>query len=294
MAKHKLFTPDKGWKLEILPAPYNGMKSKTTDTDMFSEFHPVGRTYTGIHAYVTKALLEYSKGENSSIALLRIGAGAYATECELETGETALFQLYANGQCKGAVRTLDGRHLPIDTIGAKTYDFDLTSIFMALLGQLREVSTTAANVITGTQATGQVEEKDIYYISDAIYFGLENKALKATMPGGNIDLLTDQMVKSVVMEGTEVCGKSKFFNKGLGSTTLNSQLRFADAMKEFQGWRAQQQLWTEEEEQLIPTFPDDYPVLPETVKICRRYVGTHEDRQPMVNFMWVRLVPLQV
>lgn len=44
--------------------------------------------------------------------------------------------------------------------------------------------------------------------------------------------------------------------------------------------------WTEDEIKLIPNFPDDYPVLPEVIKIASRYVETHEDKRPMVNFMW--------
>lgn len=37
---------------------------------------------------------------------------------------------------------------------------------------------------------------------------------------------------------------------------------------------------------MIPSFPDDYPLPPEAVKIARRFVGTKDSKRPMRNFLW--------
>lgn len=286
MAKHPLFDGTRGWDLTSLPSPYkeNPYLTRTNDPAHFSEFHPSGRATTNIHGYVLAALLAYINGAQSEIAMVKVGEGTYATERELASGETELFVLYANGQCKGAVRTPGGRHMPFGTIGGRNDDFDGSALMLAVLMRICDISVETKAKVADAVAQGVVPYGAACYISDAVRFGLEEGHIKAIMPGGNIDLLTAQTIKSGALAGTVLCGKPKFLvhASGVGATGV---LTFQEAMQEFEEWR-KRNTWTEAEQALIPSFPADYPVLPEAMKICRRYVGTHEDKRPMLNMMW--------
>lgn len=283
MAKHALYVPTQGWKTSDLPLPFTNMGSGN-NPDFFSEFHSPAKQTVTPHAYTIKAALVHIAAESSKIGLVCFAEGAYATEVELSTGETALFAIYPNGQCKGAIRSNAGRHEPIKPMG-KTDAFDTTFIFLALLQKLSELSPKVSDVLATARTNGLTLD-NAYYLSDALEGALNDGKLKATMPGGNIDLLTAQTIESGALSGTVLCGKPKILRLNRGKLNNSTGvMQFSDAMAEFADWR-KRRTWTEEEKLLIPTFPDDYPVMPETMKICRRYVGTHEDKRPMLNFMW--------
>ena len=281
MAKHPLYVPTAGWDLSILPAPFNSIQPKTTDSSCFSEYHSLAKQSVALHAYACNAVINYSLGANSNIALISIGSGAFATEAEMSTGETALFVLYPNGQCKGAIRSNTGRHSPINPL-AKADTFDTSFIFLAALARLCEESQAVEATLVSTRATAT--ESALYYLSDALEGALNDNKLKVVMTGGNIDLLTAQTIDTGALNGTVICGQPKVLNRRKSDAVVGT-MQFADAMTEFADWR-KRHTWTDEEQELIPAFPADYPVMPETMKICRRYVGTHEDKRPMLNFMW--------
>lgn len=283
MPRHPLFASTKGWDLRRLPEPIRSFQSRSNDASMFSEFHPSSRSTTESHAYITQAVIEYIKGAQSKIALIEVGEKTYATEFELESGETFLFALYSSGQCKGAIRTETGRYTPIKTIGSRSDDLDTTPIFMALLGRLAIESKEFAARLETAKQRGTLEEADVYYFSDAAHFALEGNHITVSMPGGNIDLLTAQTVESNALMGNILCGQPKIL--GSSNVLQGQNITFQAAMREFETWR-KDKIWTDEEKLLIPTFPDDFPVMPEAMKICRRYVATHEDKVPMLNFMW--------
>lgn len=99
------------------------------------------------------------------------------------------------------------------------------------------------------------------------------------------NLSKDIVLRSQFNSGVEVFGKPRALYVGQEKTKKPGVLTFENAMQEFADYRSKKH-WTEAEERLIPTFPPDYPVMPEAVKLARRYISTKEDRRPMVNFMW--------
>lgn len=44
--------------------------------------------------------------------------------------------------------------------------------------------------------------------------------------------------------------------------------------------------WTSQEKALIPSFPDDMPVMPEVVRMAKRIVSSRNDLNPVCNLMW--------
>lgn len=283
MARHALYVPTRGWDLSFLPEPFRSMSARSTDSSKFSEFHAASKQSVQLHAYTINSVLNYWKGVGSDIALIDIGGGAYATETELVTGETALFVLYPNGQCKGAIRSSAGRHEPIKPL-ARDSSLDTSFIFLAVLAQLSSVSVKTKDTLASARTAGSLPPDDLIYLSDALEGVLNGGQVKVVMPGGNIDLLTAQTIDTGALNGTVICGQPKVLNQRKAAS-VSGTMQFSKAMAEFAEWR-KRRTWTEEERELIPTFPDDYPVMPETMKICRRYVGTHEDKRPMLNFMW--------
>lgn len=289
MSIHPLFDAQDGWDTSRLPAPFNALTARSSNQDTFSEFHDARRAYTTLHAGIVTAIAELCKGDDSSIALVKIGNNVYATEQELPDGRTALFRLQENGACHGAIKELSGRYTMLPTINDPNAPFDTAPIFLAILAQLVDKSEGARQKLENTVAT-YVKDKlfvadNFYYLCDAVYFGIKANAVKATMPGGNIGMLTKQMVKLGAANGTPLCGKPKELCQAVATGNAQTTLTFGNAVKQFAEWRDSMS-WTAEEEALIPVFPDDYPVPPEAMKIASRYVGTHGNKRPMVNFMW--------
>lgn len=289
MATHPLFKSKMGWDHSSLPDPLNVLASRSTDSATFSEYHDSGKTYTTLHTGVTRAVLEYCKGEDSTIGLVKVADGVYATEYQQPDGTTTLFYLAQNGSCKGAICKDSGRYEALGTIGSASDNSDFASIFLAVLAQLAEKSTavadTLAKVFSSTDPIDVTQE--LYYLSDAVYYALDKGEVKVTMTGGNISILTAMSVKMGTTNGTVMCGKPTILTSGGKETDtgIDKTMTLTDARKKFAKWR-ERFSWTVEEEMLIPDFPDDYPVPPETMKLCSRYVSTHEARRPMVNFMW--------
>lgn len=284
MANHPLFAQSKGWDLNGIPSRFDGVKTRTKDPNNFSSFHPVAKATASVHRYVLNALLAYCLGDSSEIATINVGNETFATEYKFSNGETMLFVLYPNGTCKGAMVGEAGNYAPILTFAGKSDVLDLTPIMMAVLMKLCSISGEVDDMIRLCKGSG-VDDRAAYLTSDAVYFAVTTNALRVSMPGGSIDLLPKQTVESGALSGTVICGTPKLLRGTASKQTAGMPTTFGDAMKEFTEWRKDTS-WTPEERQLIPSFPDDYPVLPEALKICRRYVSTHEDKQPMLNFMW--------
>lgn len=59
----------------------------------------------------------------------------------------------------------------------------------------------------------------------------------------------------------------------------------AEAIAAYSSYTAHRQ-WTAKERMMIPKFPDDTPVMEEALRFAKRIVNTHEDKNPVLNFMW--------
>lgn len=288
MARHPLFDSDSGWVTSRLPAPFANLNPRIYDQAAFSSYHNASRDYTTLHGYITKAIIEYFKGVNSEIGLVSIGNGTYATEWQKADGTTILFQLPQNGACRGAIKEVSGRYQALPTIGGNQDTFDTTSILLTAVMRVCDENSDLKDLLQTAkehyETTGEYIQNTFYMFSDAVYYAIVTDAVRVNMPGGNITMLSEQTVRMGATNGTVICGQPN--ELVLARTGAEAKtMAFADAKKKFSAW-SDTMSWTAEEENMIPSFPDDYPVPPEAVKIASRYVETHNDKRPMVNFMW--------
>ena len=62
-------------------------------------------------------------------------------------------------------------------------------------------------------------------------------------------------------------------------------MTIAEARAEFSQYSAHRH-WTPAEKMMIPTFPDDMPVMSETIRLAKRILGTRDAVNPVCNAMW--------
>ena len=284
-----IFSASRNWDAKQLPDELKGWPMESSDPDSLSEFHEGGTTYARLNTFTAKAVVEFCKQQDSAIGLVRVGSGVYASEFRKDDGTVLLFKLDKNGNCCGAVQEPSGRYTNIPTFGVKTNRFNSTGIFMCILMQVCEQSPDTKAVldaeVTQYAANHDFEATGMYKLCDAVYYALTTNRVKCVMTGGNVDMLTGNTVAMGMLSGTVLCGAPELIAPSSVRTAGYSKQTFAQARRQFAAW-ADAQSWSDAEKKLIPSFPDDFPVMAETVKMCSRFVSTREDRRPMVNFMW--------
>ena len=289
MAADALFKSARGWDSNQFPPEMKDFDPMSKDSATFSDYHDTGKSFVSLNSFVARAIAEYCKGAESKIGLVKIGDGSYAVEHHKSDGTVILFQLNKNGKCQGTVVEASGRYTNLPTFGDKKNPFDCAGICLCLLMRVCEESAKAKSFLEEEakqySLSGEFDPTGIYYLCDAVYYGTKKNEIKITMPGGNVDMLSGSSVAVGALNGAVLCGAPELITNAGAKKSGASALTFAQAKRRFAKW-ADTMEWTEEEEKLIPVFPDDYPVMPETVKLCSRYVGTREDKRPMVNFMW--------
>lgn len=265
------------------------------DTLSFSPYHDPACQYTTLNSFVARSLVALVDG---SVGVTKVSEKCFATQYTNSSVETIVFKLLNTGKCEGSLIEPSGRWTNLPPVGVKgnagSEALDLLPVYTAIIMQLCNEDTKvrgALDYVLGyIRKTTIMKEEDFrnycYYISDAVYYSVRDRKIKCTMTGNNIDMLSQSSVANMgSCNGEVLYGNPDILTNVLGVKKTAKKMTFADAKTEFKNW-ADTQNWSDDEEKLIPVFPDDYPVLPETVKIAHRYVDTHNDRRPMVNFMW--------
>lgn len=259
--------------------------------------------YAGIHPIMLNAILELAKQSASEIGIVSIGNGAYAAERKLSGDRTLLVRHYTvNGTISAAIVGADGRTTapvsdPMNTVPAVGSELEALHecIYATTLCRLKDVYsdiTLRFDAIAQDVAIGEDIYSEpymaYYYLCDSIYFGLLSNTVGLALKGGYVGTLTYDQIRTGTANGTCLYGECPILMQNVTGTKAQKTVLTIGAVRkiqEFADW-ANAQVWTAEEEDLIPKFPDDYPVSEEVVKMCKRFVGTHGDRRPMVNFMW--------
>lgn len=106
-------------------------------------------------------------------------------------------------------------------------------------------------------------------------------------PGNNITPIPDRIFNSIKTRGSGIIiidGNPQILSKGAADNKASAK-SFGALKKEFEDYTSTLH-WTDQEKLLIPSFPDDFPVPKETLRMARRFVQTRDDARPMVQFMW--------
>lgn len=160
-------------------------------------------------------------------------------------------------------------------------DFNALKDSLELAGQ---GGTEALNALSADSL------QKLYRLCDAVYWAVQGDTIKLTVTAGNIRTLRQQDVTSGALFTEDVlCGWTQpmyLFGANTNRATVSTgTVTFGSAKEIFKSWRETLQ-WTEEERKFIPEFPDDFIVMPEAIQLAKLFVNTHNNKRPMVNFMW--------
>lgn len=296
---NKLFSCSKAWGTDELRPPCKDIKNTCRKPEGIcalnaNDFSRLNRdifraAYSYINAFRELKIEEVDGYLYGDIAVIAIGPFQYAAERALADGthEIALYNA-SNGELRMAKISTTGRYSTFK-IGAKTEDFDVSTAILCLIAALCHIDAPFKERIETVRA---FEPHDFFFLCDSIYqyVNYSGGQLNVNIPDDlNIPLISRQKVEKGIYKGTTIVGNPVIFAGDSGvlssSTTGKTHLTMKEAKKEFKNF-ANSRKWTEDEKSLIPSFPDDFPIPPEALKIARRYINTKKDIRPQVNFMW--------
>ena len=240
------------------------------------------------NAFVAEAVHEMVSGK---LAAVQVGPGLYASEQTDEISRQSVIACFnVNGNLQASIVKANGNYRQLPEIGAQGDTFDQTPLYACFILAMAEKYPTAKEILDEIREEwkrdGTYHPEHVYRLSDFIDYAFEEGLLKPKITGGHIDTLDQELVSAGTFDGDVIFG-TPFLLRGKAKRAVSRKKKtvFRDAAAEFSAF-ARSHSWTEEERKLIPTFPDDYAVLPEVLTIARRYVQSRSFRRPMVNVMW--------
>ena len=299
-----LFKGDQGWSKANRPAPYDTWQTITTPKDEYCSSYNTSATKTPckLNAYCIKALLSVVDRKGSEIGICKVTSGSYASEWHHPDGTVVLVAAQANGSIQGCVRQSSGNHKLIPQLGTVSDEFDVSSILATLI--CIEADRTRQNGIADDkhiswdlidfcrkeyEATGVLPEKELYLVNDALYYGLcyEN-GINCNIHSGSISLFTQRRVSTNEFASAEVISGRLDLLVPVQNNPIQANVNegtIGAAKIEFSAYTASR-MWTDEEEAMIPVFPDDMPVPPEVMTFARRFVKSRQFKVPINNMCW--------
>lgn len=275
------------FKIENLPAPYNTWSKITTDKEYMSVYNQ-GQRVANLHAGVVNAVLQYFAGGDAQISLVEISKTSYGVEYQCEEG-TYIANINGNGSVRAALIKENGVWVALPNILEADY-FDTTFLILGFLPILRsrfdEINDIFEELEASHSRCEEFGQKELYKLSDSVYRIFTEKRIETDEKNGCIEVLSKDSVKMGGMCYNQViCGCPVVLSENKNLVTKSNQMTVAEAKAEFAAFSSQF-AWSEAEEDLIPVFEDDFAVPEEALRMARRYVGSRDEKRPMVNFMW--------
>lgn len=281
-------------------------------------------TSVQMNVYVVQTLLLLAKTENAPpVGLIRVGANNdvvwYAAEHAQEKiapdGALSTRSIVASACYNNSSKELDLRGNVItdprkfDALpgipGRRTEEapFSLLAFYMALISVAYQINQEFHDLVdkardavkedAGKPEVSKETEKLCFQMSLMFQSFLfyddtpasNDEGIKVIMPGGHIPPLSSEAIRgNVYSEARVIFGECPTLQPKTVASGKAPET-FDEAKEEFAEWAARK-AWTPEEEALIPSFPNDYPITMDAIKIARRFVRTHDAKRPMVNFLW--------
>lgn len=323
---HNLFAPAAAWDLARLPVAYQQITKITSgdpDAGIAISLKPtqplpdsniqtriVNRSAVMLpNTCVIEAVLAHAgRLLNTNVSLINVTSDDSEvswTMSELVFPDKSSVLVEHKMNCATFVETLSGvcvthpaeRFTAIPPIPSKKSGVteSLLPIYLVLIESIRKLFPDFNQHFEAAIAEAKSQDQTIpvskevsarlLNLSDAFYRIINCGAVKAEMPGGNINVLGKSNFESGVYTDSEVIfGQPSNLIKGSGNRVIKDPKTFGKAVEEFKKYHTRK--WSEEEQMLIPQFPNNYPVSPEVLKITRRYIQTRSSGAPMVNFLW--------
>ena len=292
MSKVEFTRPYKAWDIGSTSVSQNLKDELAKCTS--ATFHCQERAGSGlpvkVNAFVVEAMYRMLEGK---IAVVQVGSGSYAAEEEDKTTKrTVVVYFNINGMFQMAVVKSNGNHGENPVIGAAEDKFDHTPFYACFLPALAEAHPTAKTIMDAIvddyKKNGTLgSPASLAELSDFVDYCFDEGILNPKTVGGSIPQIEAEVLTAGTMNGDVLFGKPNLLlgNAKKVKKTRKKRMTFKEAKDEFEAF-ANSHTWTEEEKMLIPSFPDDYIVLPEVITIARRFVNSRDFKRPMVNAMW--------
>lgn len=289
-----------GFHMNLSPATWNKnialrITRDAKNAEAFSVWSTHASTST-LNMYAARALQSLKEGVSGEVAIVKIGNNQYAAERTNSKMETTICTCTSNGRLSAAVISPKGVWTAVPTLPAPNgVIIDLSpvwAVFMMLIANTDLVNDVSVQTSVKKAMETFITETDAdkltiaaHYVSDTLYRGFADGHISGvTLTNGNIPFLPSQRVTEGRLNGEVICGHPHFLNGGEG-VKVQKILTAKEAKAMFSEF-AKTRRWTKEEKQFIPQFEDDYPVLPETIKIAQRYVNSRDAKRPLNNFLW--------
>lgn len=217
---------------------------------------------------------------NDSIRISKIAAN----DAE-DRNPLVAFAQQSNHQVNMVTLAVMPRILQIDIEKA---DGKLNNVVQALGEELKDADnwTDASDIPDLT--------KEHLYFTDAAIYAMDQIELDFGDPSSSTPAEINSIFfrRNAKVIGSEVCknltnGWTPRFIESDGSHAQQAAavMTVGTAKGVFSHYSAHR-TWTPMEQMLIPTFPDDMPVMPEVIRMAKRICDTKNDVDPVVNVMW--------
>ena len=285
------------WDISNAPPEMQNIPQRLEYNDHPSAFSTWG-TRAGaseLNASVAKVIHSIISGIGGEVAIVKIGDNQYAAERRNPvTGETTVVSCNSKGLIRGAVVKESGRYVSIPTLPDEKADVTpIYAVYLALLvntdlvGDL-DVSQPAKEALEALTILDNPYDDDgtelIHLLNDTLISGFDKSRFPCKLSNGNITLLTEENIRLSFSNGQIICGSPAIIAANAVRNSMTT-LTAGQARKMFEPY-ALRQKWDAEAEKLIPRFDDDFPVMPEVIRIARYFVESRGKRRPMNNFLW--------
>ncbi len=298
MAKHQIFIPKVQYDLSELPEPEKSMAQRSMDQKyMPQESIAAGKMYTMLNGAITAAFLALSGYSIPDVDIYCAETTNTMNVAEVYNRNTQssviTAYMHGNGSLKGTRISVTGFLSPIPTISisSKIEFMDMVAMFLPIVASVATEgnygSSEIENFCKKFAPNDSIKRNYLYGISEYIENGINNGSIMlGTFSAGNIKNISKTSLKMGTFVGGKVlCGTPHVLASTGHVTRQTNIVTVKDACNMFSGYISSLK-WTPEEEMYIPSFPDDYPVPDETLKIAKRFIQTRQNKRPMVQFMW--------
>ncbi len=297
-----LFRDSQGFDLTKLPPPYNSWDRTSVNPDTFSALNQ-SRSKSTLHRYTIEALLEWCKGKDSKIGVVKMAHENYVSQWTLDDGTVLVSNSIGSGILSAGRRDpLTGRVSSIQPLGVSTTVFNAASILMNYMFIQADRASAAGStdgIITWNllneirdyfSTNGVMPEVPTRLVCDDLYWALSYGHIPVSISKGNIALFSEKRLSSKEFaSGSVILGKPDLLiNSGNapGKSGASTGIQTVKDAKAFAAEYTKNLHWTPEEEMLIPQYDDGTEVPPEVMTILTRFIKSRDWASPMNNPCW--------
>lgn len=295
MKENALYHGNDSWDLSKLPDYIACASMISNDPNHLCSINTTGSVK--LNGYITSAILDFCKGRNSNICIVKIGKGCYASEWKRDDGKYIIAYANSSGELNASIVSVEKKaqkFMAVPEIGNPSDDLNTTSILAMYIQMLCEPDGTDATqeaydclsrCAESYSKSFEAPLDDLYKLNDYIQESLNGNKIPINIQHGAIDMLTKPRVANNALKGAVLCGHSDIICPGAAAASSGKKMTITEAKALFQSY-ADRRKWTPAEEARIRSFPDDYIVPEEVIEIADWFINSRGSKLPANNVCW--------